>query len=118
MRWRKAFGFSANSRPASRAAVFRCAVRRASITGVSRERHGASGWCGASEAGQHRQILAGAELVAQALGFLRPDLAEPRPQRFDQIHLVAMLDHAPAQIVQMLGIGSGQFSGISCRARR
>ena len=42
-RRRNAFGFSANSRPASRAAAFRCAERRASISGVSRERQGASG---------------------------------------------------------------------------
>ena len=43
MRRRKAFGFSANSRPAKRAAVFKCAARRASIIGVSRDRHGAKG---------------------------------------------------------------------------
>ena len=43
MRRRNAFGFSANSLPASRAAVLRCAARRASITGASRDRHGASG---------------------------------------------------------------------------
>ena len=57
------------------------------------------------EARKHRQILAGAQPVAQALGFLRPDLPEPRPQRLHQIHLMTMLDHAPAQIVQMLGVG-------------
>src|SRR5665811_2596801 len=38
-----------------------------------------------SEVAEHRQILAGAELVAQALSFLRPHLSEPRPQRLDQI---------------------------------
>jgi hypothetical protein len=42
-RW-NAFGFSAKRRPARRAAFFRCAARRPSITGVSRERQGASGW--------------------------------------------------------------------------
>src|SRR5215475_5029511 len=43
MRRRNAFGFSANRRPASRAADFKCASRRALISGVSRDRHGASG---------------------------------------------------------------------------
>ena len=57
------------------------------------------------EARQNRQILAGAELVAQALRLLHPQLGEARPQRLDQLHLVAVLDHAPAQVVQMVGVG-------------
>ena len=47
MRRRNAFGFSANRRPASRAADFKCAVRRASIKGDNRDRQGAKGSCGA-----------------------------------------------------------------------
>src|SRR5262249_6553447 len=47
IRRRNAFGFSANNRPASRAADLRCASRRALINGVRRDRHGASGLCGA-----------------------------------------------------------------------
>jgi hypothetical protein len=43
IRRRNAFGFSANNRPASRAADLRCASRRALINGVRRDRHGASG---------------------------------------------------------------------------
>ena len=57
--------------------------------------------------GEHCEILAGAEPVAQALRFLRPYLSEPWPERLDQIHLVAMLDHTPAQIVQVLCLGIG-----------
>jgi len=46
MRLRKAFGFSANRRPASRCADFKCASRRAVIIGDSLDRQGATGWCG------------------------------------------------------------------------
>jgi hypothetical protein len=43
IRRRNAFGFSANNRPASRAADLRCASRRALINGARRDRHGANG---------------------------------------------------------------------------
>jgi hypothetical protein len=43
-----------------------------------------------------------AEPVAQALRFGDPDAAEFRPERLDQLHLIAMRDDAPAQIVQFL----------------
>ena len=55
--------------------------------------------------GEHGKVLAGAEPVAQALRFLGPDFSKPRPKRLDQIHLVAMLDDAPAQIVQVVSLG-------------
>ena len=67
---------------------------------------------------QDRQVLAGAELIAQALRLLRPDASEPRPERLDQIHLVAVLDHPPAQIVQMLGVHARPVVGhqLACAA--
>ncbi len=72
------------------------------------------------EFGEHREILTGAEPVAQALRFLRPDFSKPRPERLNQIHLVAMLDDAPAQVVQVfrLGIGPGCREAIAARAGR
>src|SRR5690349_7046970 len=54
------------------------------------------------QAHQHCKILAGAEPVAQALRFFGPDFSKPWPKRLDQIHLMAMLDHTPAQVMQML----------------
>ena len=51
------------------------------------------------------EILAAAEPVAQPFGLLGPHPAVARPQRFDQIHLVAVIDHALAQLVQILGAG-------------
>ena len=52
---------------------------------------------------EHCEVLAFAEPVAQPLGFLGPHAAEARPQRLDQLHLVAMIDDAPAQRMQIFG---------------
>ena len=41
---------------------------------------------------ENGEILARTELIPQALRFLRPYLSQTRPQRLDDIHLVAMLD--------------------------
>src|SRR5690348_2177254 len=42
------------------------------------------------KAAQNREILEGSEPVAQPLRFGHPELAELRPERLDQLHLVAM----------------------------
>src|SRR5262249_18006412 len=55
--------------------------------------------------GKHRKVLTGPQPVAQALRLLGPYLSEAWPERLDQIHLVTMLDHAPAQVVQVFGVG-------------
>ena len=59
--------------------------------------------------GENGEILTRTELIAQALRFLRPYLSQARPERFDEIHLVAVLDNAAAQIVQVfcLSVGPG-----------
>src|SRR5215470_7139564 len=41
---------------------------------------------------QHGEILIRAEPVAHALRFGDPELAEFRPERLDQLHLIAMCD--------------------------
>src|SRR5262249_32437158 len=61
--------------------------------------------------GEHREILVGAEPLAQPLRLGDPDLADLRPQRLDQLHLVAVLDHALAQLVQLLGRGLPPIRG-------
>ena len=67
---------------------------------------------------QHREILERAEPVAQALRLVDPDAPEPRPGRLDQFHLVAMLDHAAAQFVQIVGVRAAPIvSGSALRAR-
>ncbi len=45
-----------------------------------------------------------AEPIAQPLGLADPHLAEARPQRRDNLHLVAMGDDALAQLVQLRAI--------------
>ena len=55
------------------------------------------------EASEHCEILAGAELVAQALRLFSPNFSKARPKRLYQIHLVAVLHDAPAQVVEVLG---------------
>ena len=104
MRLRKARGRSANSRPAMRCAAFACAARRASISGVEPRAPRRERAMRRREAEQHRKILKRAEPVAQALRFRDPQLAELRPERLDQLHLIAMRDHAAAQVVQHLGV--------------
>ena len=52
---------------------------------------------------EHFEILAVAEPVAQPLGFVGPHPAEARPQRLDQFHLIAQIDDALAQRVQIFG---------------
>ena len=63
------------------------------------------------EPSQHFEILAAAEPFAQALGFLGPHPAEARPQWLDQFHLIAQLDDALAQRVQIDRIGPRPVSG-------
>ena len=46
------------------------------------------------QAGKNGKILTRAKLIAQALRFLRPYFSEPWPERFDEIHLVTMLNDA------------------------
>ena len=71
-----------------------------------------------SETREHREILARAELITQALGLLGPDLSKPGPKRFDQIHLMTMLDNTAPQIMQVLGlcIRPGIGHQLSCAA--
>ncbi len=63
----------------------------------------------AGEPPQHFDILALPEPAAQPFGFLGPHLAETRPQRLDQLHLVAQVDHALPQFVQLLGMSQRPF---------
>src|SRR5712672_3813280 len=51
---------------------------------------------------QHREVLVMAEPVAQLLRLAHPGAADLRPQRNHQVHLVAVNDHALAQLVQRL----------------
>ena len=55
--------------------------------------------------GEHFEILILAEPGPQPLRLVDPDARESRPDRLDQFHLVAMLDHAAAQFVQILAFG-------------
>lgn len=57
-----------------------------------------------SEVRKHRKILAGAELITQALRFFGPDFSKTRPKRLNKIHLVAVFDNAAAQVMQVLGL--------------
>ena len=72
---------------------------------MSRERHGAKRAVRHREALQHREILERAEPVAQPLRLRDPELSELRPQRLDQLHLVAVRHHDGAQLVQRVGLG-------------
>ena len=65
----------------------------------------------AGERGEHRKIVMPAEPVAQALRLLDPDVAEPRPQRLHQLHLITVNDHPLAQPVQFLDLGRGPVTG-------
>ena len=47
-----------------------------------------------------------AEPVAQPLRFAAPHLDEARPQRLDDVDLVAVDHHALAQLVQLLAVGA------------
>ena len=51
---------------------------------------------------QHREVLNLAEPVAQLLRLAHPASPEPRPQRLDDLHLIAMHHHALAQLVQLM----------------
>ena len=66
---------------------------------------------GGGEIRKHREVLAGTELVAQALCLFGPHFTKARPKRFNQIHLVAMLDHAAAQVMQVFGLSVGPAIG-------
>ena len=104
-RWRNAFGRSANSRCAMRAA--RCASA-ADAFGAGRRQARApmrQRLMRLGEALQHFEVLALAEPAAQSLGFVGPHPAEARPQRLDQLHLIAHVDDALAQRVQFRGAG-------------
>ena len=72
---------------------------------MRRERHGASARMRHGKALQHRKILERAEPVAQPLRLRDPELSELRPQRLDQLHLIAVRDHDGAQFVQHVGLG-------------
>ena len=54
---------------------------------------------------KHREVLNLAEAVAQLLRLAHPAPPEPRPQRLDDLHLIAMHHHALAQFVQLMGAG-------------
>src|ERR1700750_581715 len=59
------------------------------------------------EIGEHGEILAVSEPVAQPLRFLSPHFGETWPERLDQVELVPMFDHAAAEVVQMFGLRFG-----------
>src|SRR5215471_20119419 len=52
-------------------------------------------WFGQSP--QYHEVLVSAEAVAQPLRLGNPHPHELRPQRLDEFHLIAMLDHALAE---------------------
>ena len=54
---------------------------------------------------QHREVLILAEPVAQLLRLAHPAPPEPRPQRLDDLHLIAVHHHALAQFVQVVRAG-------------
>ena len=54
---------------------------------------------------QHREVLILAEPVAQLLRLPHPAPPEPRPQRLDELHLIAMHHHALAQLVEVMRAG-------------
>ena len=54
---------------------------------------------------QHEHVLMLAEPIAQPLRFADPHLDEARPERLDDLELVAVDDHAFAQFVQLLAVG-------------
>ena len=58
-----------------------------------------------------------AEPVAQLLRLADPGAADLRPQRHRELHLVAVHDHALAQLVQVSGVALVQSCGIASRAR-
>ncbi len=104
-RRRSAFGFSTNSRAAMRAAPVdmrgpALGDRRREPRAPARQRLVRSG-----EALEHQQVLVLAEPVAQPLRLAGPHLDEARPQRLDDVHLVAMDHDALAQLVQLLAVG-------------
>ncbi len=68
---------------------------------------------------EHFEVLAAAEPVAQPFGFVGPHAAEARPQRLDQFHLVAQIDDALAQRVQIRRRSAAdQSAGMRPRALR
>ena len=70
------------------------------------------------EPGEHVEIVVGAQPVAQPLRLADPQLAQARPQRLDQLHLVTVLHHALAQLVQRVAVGvKDQSAGSARRAR-
>ena len=60
---------------------------------------------------QHREVLVLAEPVAKLLRLAHPASAKPRPQRLDQLHLVAVHHHALAEIVQVIDAGGAPVLG-------
>ena len=56
------------------------------------------------EARQHGEVLARPEPFPQPLRFADPDFAEARPERLDQLHLIAVHDNALAQGVQLFRV--------------
>src|SRR5689334_8250652 len=57
------------------------------------------------ETAENGKILAGAELVAQALRLLGPYFPQSRPKWLNQVHLVAVFDDTPPQVVQVFSFG-------------
>src|SRR5262249_30950740 len=57
------------------------------------------------EAGEHEHVLMLAEPIAQPLRLAAPHLDEARPQRLDDVDLIAVDHDALTQLVQFLGVG-------------
>jgi hypothetical protein len=68
------------------------------------------------QAAEDDEILVGTETFAQPLRLRHPQPAETRPGRLDELHLVAMLDHPPAQPVEVFR--GGVFPGFGPRPPR
>ena len=60
---------------------------------------------GHRQAREHEHVLMLAEPIAQPLRFAAPHLDEARPQRLDDVDLVAVDHHPFAQFVQFLAVG-------------
>ena len=67
---------------------------------------------------EHFQILTSAEPVAQPFGFVGPHPAEPRPQRFDQLDLIAVSTTRWRNTCSSSALACDQSSGMARRALR
>jgi len=56
------------------------------------------------QSGEHDEVMVRAQTFAQPLRLRYPQLAQARPHRLDEFHLVAVRDDALAQLMQLFGL--------------